>query len=148
MSEHKSHKVKLENIPKGKIICHLSNRSDNIKLLLWASTGVLLLVKRPILAILVGFYAVVYTFSTEKKLFDGYEKFFVIYNDQTGECCELIYISEIEGWEYRIMNSGDKIIFYLPNNEKYRVDTNVDRKIYNYLKQVLPEKEIRKKKES
>ena len=148
MSEHKSHKVKLENIPKDKVICHLSNRSDNIKVLLWALAVVLLITKHVILAVLIGFYAFVYTFSTEKKLFDGFEKFFTVYSDSNGEYCELIYLSEVEGWEYRITDKGDKLIFYLSGSEKYRVDTNVDRKIYTYLRQVLPEKEIRKKKES
>ena len=148
MSEHKSHKVKLENIPKDKVICHLSNRSDNVKVLLWALAAALLFTKNYVLAVLIGFYAFVYTFSTEKKLFEGFEKFLTVYNDPNGEYCELIYLSEVEGWEYRITDQGDKLIFYLADGEKYRIDTNVDRKIYTYLRQVLPEKERRKKKES
>lgn len=54
MSEHKSHKVKLENIPKDKVICHLSNRSDNVKVLLWALAAALLFTKNYVLAVLIG----------------------------------------------------------------------------------------------
>ena len=147
MTEHKSHKVRIDNIPQEKIICHVSNRSLYGKVFLWSLAVLLLLSKSYILAVIVGFYAFVYTFSTEKKYYDGYDRFFVVHDEPNDECCELIYLSEIEGWEYRVTAEKDKMVLYLRDKERYRLEENVSRRLYSYFCSVLPEKEIRKKKE-
>lgn len=147
MTEHKSHKVRIENIPEGKIICHVSNRSFDVKVFLLVIELMLLVSGSRIIAAILGFYSLVYLFSEEKKYYDGYDRYLVRYNNPNDEYCDLIYLSEIEGWEYRITNSGDKIILYLRENERYRLEENVSRKLYNYFTTMIPEREIRKKKE-
>ena len=113
MSEHKSHKIRIEHIPQGKTRCSITTKKK----------------------------------STDKKSFEGFDNFFVIFNDKNNEYADLIYISEIEGWEYRITNNGDKVMLYLTNNERYRIEENTDRKMYSYFRDIMPEREVRKKKE-
>jgi hypothetical protein len=147
MSEHKSHKIRIEHIPQAKTRCSISSKKKSNMVLIWIMVFLVLLTKIVIAIGIVTIYALIYCFGTDKKSFEGFDNFFVIYNDKNNEFADLIYISEIEGWEYRITNNGDKVMLYLNNNEKYRIDENVDRQMYSYFRDIMPEREIRKKKE-
>ena len=148
MSEHKSHKVKIENILPEKAKIKLGSKNRTYVIAAWLFVLMLALAKLWILVIFAGFYAFIYSFGDDKKIFEGNSKFFVVYNDQNNIYADVIYLSEVEGWEYRITNTKDKMIFYLYDMEKYRIEENVDRRMYGYFREVLPEKEIRRKKES
>ena len=147
MSEHKSHRIRIEHIPQAKTRCSISSKKKSNMVLIWIMVFLVLLTKIVIAIGIVTIYALIYCFGTDRKSFEGFDHFFVIYNDKNNEFADLIYISEIEGWEYRITNNGDKVMLYLNNNEKYRIDENVDRQMYSYFRDIMPEREIRKKKE-
>lgn len=147
MPEHKSHKVRIEHIPKEKARCSISTKKRSNMIFSWIMVFIAFLTKSLLLIGFFTIYALIYCFGTNVKKFEGFDKFLVIYNDKNNEYADLIYISEIEGWEYRITNTGEKVMLYLNNNERYRIDENVDRTMYSYLKDVMPEREIRKKKE-
>ena len=147
MSEHKSHKIKIEHIPQGKTRCSISTKKKSNMIFSWIIVFIVLLTRNVLLIGICAIYALIYCFGTDKKSFEGFDNFFVIFNDKNNEYADLIYISEIEGWEYRITNNGDKVMLYLNNNERYRIDENVDRKMYSYFRDIMPEREVRKKKE-
>ena len=147
MPEHKSHKIRIEHIPRDKCRCSIGTKKKSHMIFSWIMVFIALCTKS---LILIGFfiiYALTYSFGQDRKSFDGFDNFFVIYNDKNNEYADLIYISEIEGWEYRITNSGDKVMLYLNNKDRYRIEENVDRTMYSYFRDIMPEREVRKKKE-
>ena len=143
MTEYKSHRVKRENLPAEKPICVIDTRAVYLILFSWGVAFLFLILKN-VLAVLLIFVAIVISARKPKVLYLGYEDRFVYMNKDDPQYCNVIYLSEIKGWEYRITNNGDKLILYLEDGEVIKISEKMVRSLYNYFHKVLPDREVRK----
>ena len=139
--EVRSHTVKIQNIPKERRLCAVTTKSREVIVVSWGVFAVLILSRSYIPAIPIGVLALFHTLRQGRKLFEGYESFIVIYQENDQDLCQLIYHSETLNWETRIAN-GNPYILLILDDEKIRIEKGCNRRVYNYFTKVMPDREI------
>ncbi|MBQ1877796.1 MAG: hypothetical protein II161_03175 [Erysipelotrichaceae bacterium] len=139
--EVRSHTVKVQNIPRERKLCSVTTKSREVIVISWSVFILLMLSKTYIPAIPVGVLALFHTCRKGRKLFEGYESFVAIYDENDQEVCQLIYHSETLNWETRIAG-GNPYILLILDDEKIRIEKGLNRNVYRYFVRVMGEKEI------
>ena len=148
MTDFRSHKVRVSNIPQGDSLCNIGTKSIGVILFSWLCVVVMLLTEYKVIAIPFLFVALLLTFRSGKKQFKGTNKFFVIFNSADPDNCDLVYLSEVQSWEYRVKKDGnDYMSIILQENEKFRITEGVNFQMYKYFQRQLPQLEVRNKKD-
>ena len=145
--EHRSHRIRINNIPQGKPIFILKN--NTILDIVAAALGGIgwLFTDHKIWALAHVIYIIFALLRKKKNYILGYENFFVISDIDNDEYGDIIYNSEVRYWEFRVKSNKDEVMFYMNDGEKYLLENYVDRRMHNYLMKIMPEKEIKSKKE-
>ena len=147
MAEYKSHRIKIENLSKGKVLYTKDNRNRVLNYTLWiiAVLSLFVLPNRyysiPLIVI-----AIIVSLKKDKIFYQGCDNMFIMYNDRENIYCDVIYLSEICKWEYRVKNSGDNLLIALSDEEVIKIAEQCEIGLYHYFQKVLPEKEYRHKK--
>ena len=142
--EYKSHRIKRTNIPQGKKLLYLDNKNRYVALGQWGLCGASLLTPWPLLALPMGFLASITTFRKGKVLFEGYDNFFVYFQGNDPNYCEIIYLDEVLNWEYRITKQDNILLLVLQEHEKICI-SNMRVPVYRYCREVMPDREVRRK---
>ena len=145
--EHKSHRIRIANIPQGRKIFSTDNKPMVLIISQFLLAVIFAMSRLKYVAIPVLIYAVILLFRKKENYISGYDSFLIITDPENSEYCDIIYHTEIRFWEFRIKNNDYQIMFYLNENEKYLLDHHVSHAMYDYLKKTLPDKEIRNRKE-
>lgn len=145
--EHKSHRIRIANIPEGKIMYSLTNRVKGIIICFVILTVLALVHKEYVLLVINLLAALYFTFRNAKILIRGYDGFLVITDRDNDEYGDILYNSEISYWEYRIKSNTNQVMFYLADGEKYLLDHDVVISLHDYLCKTMPDKEIKNRKE-
>ncbi len=145
--EHKSHRVKIKNLDRTrKPVFQLSTRSKRAILGAWLFAFLLIFIKMYLFAAFVILMAIVISLQQDRKIFEGYSSYFVVYTENNVEYCDVYYISEIKTWEYQRRSGKDVLILNFNNGEKARIENDFEIGVYNYLKKVMPDNEFRREK--
>ena len=146
MTEHKSHRIRIDHLPQSKPLCTVDTKSRTVVICAWVVSLCILLAKS-LLAIPFIFLAVILTINKGKPVYEGYEDRFVIYKEDDSEFCQMLWHADIHGWEYRITDKGDRLHLYMKDGETIKLSDNIDRRLYHYFAKVLPDREVRRNKE-
>ncbi len=147
MSEHKSHKVLIANIPKGKPICRVGNKSYlGLVFGLIFIVGMFFYFRNILLVLPMIIYELFLSLKPYKGIFDGYNSFFVIYDKDNKKEADLYYLSELKYWCSDGTFFNPSVIFFLNDGEKVVLKKAIDSEIFDYLRKVAEKKEIQKKK--
>ena len=145
--EHKSHKVRIHRLDsQKKPLYRLTTRSKRAIISSWVLAFLLMCARYYILMIPVFFFALVMSFASSKKIFEGYDNYFIVYHENDVEYCDVYYVSEIKSWEYQKRNDRDCVNLVLVNSDKVRIDWNMEIGVYRYFNRVMPELQYRKEK--
>lgn len=148
MTEHRSHKVRIANIPKDDALCVIGTKSLNIIVTAWIFVAVMLFSDYKLMTLPFLFVALLLTFRSGKKQFRGTKNYFIIYSSADPENCDLIYLSEVIGWEYRVKKyTDDYMCIILQDNALIKISEGVNIQMYRYFQRQLPALEIRLKKD-
>lgn len=147
MAEYRSHKVRLSNVPKDSALCSIGTKTAGPIIIAWLLALLVLCSQYRYMAIPVAFVALVLTLRHNTRQFRGCRTYFIIYNSQDPSNCDLIYLSEVRGWEYRVKKDGnDYMTVTLQDDEKIRITEGVNIAMYRYFQRNLPQLEIRSRK--
>jgi hypothetical protein len=142
--EYRSHQVRVENLPAQRPVVTVAPRPRVMIGLLAASAAVLVLSQvQWFLAAPLAVMAVYLRFRPQMPTFQGYPGYFVVYRREDPEHCDLYYLSEIAGWEFRNYKDGPRLLLYLQDGQRICVSQGVDLSTYRYLSRVMPRREIR-----
>ncbi len=145
--EHKSHTIKVSNLPKSKTLCTVANKSTVTLAVMWLSAFIVsFFIKEKIALLPITVYLFIVTLSPYKLYLTGHNSFLAIYNRQNKELCDIIYLSEIKNWEYSTKYLTSKVRFFLNDGEEIVVDKVANSELYSYLHTVANKKEITKDK--
>lgn len=145
--EHKSHRVKIANLDKNrKPVYQLSTRSKRAILGAWCFVIMAALGRMYLVAVFGALLAIVISLQQDRKIFEGFTSYFVVYTANNVEYCDVYYISEISRWEYQRRSGKDLLILTFSNGEKTRIENDFETGVYNYLKKQMPELEYRREK--
>jgi len=145
--EYRSHKVRIENLPKEKPIYNVGTKSLSVIIVGWGLTAALLTSKNYwYLAVPAGVFSAMQTFKKDRKIFEGFANRFVVYLLDDSVYCEQYYHSEIIEWESRMSNGNTYISLTMKDGEKKKIERGCDRGMCLYFHRCLPEKERRPKK--
>lgn len=147
MGEYKSHRVKVANLPKAKSLCSVGNKEISTLIIIWTiALASMFIFKNVLTAIPVLAYGFFLALRPYKGIFEGYNSFFVIYDQSKKDECDLIYLSELKYWSCEGNFFNPSIKFFLNDGQKIYLEKAVDSKISDYFRKVAPKKEIKKKK--
>ena len=145
MEEKKSHSVKTTNLPNSKPIAVVSNKPVVIVILLWILTLFLyFFFENKILSLPPMFYALIITLKKRDLIFTGHNSFFVIYDKDDKQKCDIYYHSEVKKWCYVNKLFSPYIIFLLNDGEQVVLKSSGS-EVVSYLRKVLAKKEVEKK---
>ena len=145
MEEKKSHSVKTTNLPNSKPIADVSNKPVVIVILLWILTLFLyFFFENKILSLPPMFYALIITLKKRDLIFTGHNSFFVIYDKDDKQKCDIYYHSEVKKWCYVNKLFSPYIIFLLNDGEQVVLKSSGS-EVVSYLRKVLAKKEVEKK---
>jgi hypothetical protein len=148
MTESKSRRVKVANLPESKALCTITNKPVALIVFVWlVFTIVLFTAKEKILCIPFGIYGLIMTFKEEKKIFTGHIDYLVIYDEDKKEECDIYYLSEIRRWYFKQKLFNPSVTLFLQEGETFLFCKCVGSEIYSYLRKVMPEKEVQPKRQ-
>lgn len=145
--EHKSHRIRTANLPGGKQVYLSTKRPLSFIIIALLISLMVFLMKYLYLSVLMLIVAIIFYIVFLRKQISGYENFMVIYNQMNEDYCDIIYFSEISYWEYRITGKGDRIVLYLNDGERYRIENGVNNSTHSYLHKYLGDKEIKNRED-
>lgn len=147
MAEYKSHRVLVKNIPKEKPLCSVGNKSmAGLLIGLFLIVLVAYYFQNIYIVIPLLLYQLFLVCKPYCAIFEGYHNFFVIYDKENKNECNLYYLSELKYWCHDGSYANPIVIFFLNDNEKVVLNQVIDSEIFDYLRKVAPKKEIQKKK--
>ena len=82
----------------------------------------------------------------DKILLDAADRFIVVYDTKNKDLGTIVYLSEIENWEYIFKSSTEEVIFYLDDGVEIHCPLVMTRKFMRYLKDKMEHKEIKREK--
>ncbi|MDO4378248.1 MAG: hypothetical protein Q4C64_03740 [Erysipelotrichia bacterium] len=145
MPEGKSHTIKVANLPKSKALCTVSNKPLIIVVGLWAATLVAyVFFVNKIIALPILMYSLITSFKREDLIFSGHNSFFVIYDKDNRNECDIYYLSEVKKWCYVNRLLSPHVLFLLNDGETI-VLKNSGGEVVRYLRHVMGKKEVEKK---
>lgn len=145
--EHKSHRIRIANIPEGKMMYSLTDRGKGI-IICFCILAVLALIHKEYVLLGINLLATLYfTLRNAKILIRGYDSFLVVTDRDNVQYGDILYNSEINYWEYRIKSNSNQVMFYLSDGEKYLLDHDVVISLHDYLSKTMPDKEIKNRRE-
>ncbi|MBQ9037596.1 MAG: hypothetical protein IJ115_09100 [Erysipelotrichaceae bacterium] len=145
--EYRSHKIRIFNIPSGKMVYQSTSKPVTFTIISLVLTLLVFLTEYKLLAIIMAVVVILFYLLSNKKQISGYDSFVIVYNQHNNEFCDIIYFSEINYWEYRITRNGNKVMLFLNDGEKYCVDNGVSMSTHAYFQKHLPEKELKSREE-
>ena len=143
MADHKSHQFRIDHLPQTRPLCVVDSKPFIMVVIAWGII-ILLVAYNFLLSIPFIFLALVLTIHKGKLFYVGYEDRFVIFRQDDVKYCDMLWLNDIRGWEYRITDKGHKIYFYMKDGETIKLIREVNRKLYYYFQRVIPEKEVRR----
>ena len=82
----------------------------------------------------------------DKVILDAADRYIVIYDIKNKDLCTIVYLSEIENWEYVYKANTEEIIFYLDDGFEIRCPLVMTRRFMRYLRDKMEHKEIKRDK--
>ena len=145
--EHRSHRIKIGNIPEGKTVYSSVRRPLPLIMISLLFSLMVFLLKYIYLSLIMMFIGIILYLVFYRKQITGYDRFIVIYDQLNTDYCDIVYFSEINYWEYRITGKGDKIVFYLNDGEKFRIENGINNGTHAYLHKYLGDRELKSREE-
>lgn len=143
MAEHKSHRIRIDHLPQTKPLCTVTTKSRVTVVCAWVIAFIVCLSKS-FLAIPFVFLALVLTANKGKTVYAGYDDRFVIYEEDDQQFCQMLWHSDISGWEYRITDKCDKLYLYTTDGETIKLSNYINRQLYGYFDKTMGDRQIRR----
>ncbi len=148
MTERKSRRVKVSNLPDSKALCTITNKPLALIVFSWVIfSWVLFTADEKILSIPFGIYGLIMTLKEEKKIFSGHLDYLVVYDEDNQEECDIYYLSEIRRWYFKQQLLNPSLTLFLLEGEKFIFCKCVGSEIRSYMRKVMPEKEVQPKRQ-
>lgn len=140
--------VRVDSLDEFKILARISRKPYASFVSLLVIAGYLMFVSEyKIFPITLGLGCLFMIFCVKDKIIlDAADRFLVLYDLKNKDLCTVVYLSEIESWEYIYKANTEEIIFYLVDGTQYSCPLIMTRRFMRYLRDKMEHKEIKKNK--
>ena len=144
--EIKCRTVRVDSLENVKILARISRKPYASFVTLLIVAGYLFIVSESkIFPITLAFGCLFMIFVVKDKiLLDATDRYLVIYDIKNKDLCTVIYLSEIENWEYIYKTSTEEVVFYLDDGSQVSCPLVMTRRLMRYLRDKMEHKEIKK----
>ncbi len=144
MGEHKSHRVKIANLIASKPLVRCQTRSYAAPVVLTCAAGYILAVgPQRYYAVPVAFAALMLLCLPNHVLFEGYDKYIVIYQPHDKVNCLVIYLSEIAHWNVVLDQTRNRCLrLVLNDDEVILIPGIIGRPLLHYFAVAMADKKI------
>ncbi|MBQ7891857.1 MAG: hypothetical protein IJO78_01680 [Erysipelotrichaceae bacterium] len=146
--ELKCRTVRVDSLEPYKVLARISRKPYASFVTLLMISGYLFIVSEskvfPI-ALAIGCLFMIFVVK-DKILLDAADRFIVVYDTKNKDLGTIVYLSEIENWEYIFKSSTEEVIFYLDDGVEIHCPLVMTRKFMRYLKDKMEHKEIKREK--
>ena len=148
--ELKCRTVRVDSLEPFKILARISRKPYASFITLLIISGYLFVVSESkVFPIALAFGCLFMIFVVKDRIIlDAADRFLIIYDIKNKDLCTIIYLSEIENWEYIFKSSTEEVIFYLDDGTQIRCPLVMTRRLMRYLRDKMEHKEIKREKEN
>ena len=149
-NEYKCRTVRVDSLETFKVLARISRKPYGSFISLLVIAGYLFIVSEskvfPI-ALAIGCLIMLFVVK-DKIILDAADRYIVLYDLMNKDLCTVIYLSEIENWEYVYSRETEEVRFYLDDGAEIICPLIMTRRFMRYLRDKMEAREIKAEKKT